>query len=161
MSALAASVAFAVRARGRRRLPRPPRILYPSLIEREYLSRILRVLEPARRLVREKLEPRLPELARTAGFRADDDDYSSTIAQTFAGIRLEYGREVPEDDIAGTANGTGRQLSLFNRTQVNRQVKAVLGFDVMQSEPWREPAAKAFTRDNVNLIKSIPSKYFD
>jgi SPP1 gp7 family putative phage head morphogenesis protein len=160
MTALAASVALAVRARGRRRLPRPPRILYPSLIEREYLSRILRLLEPAQRLVREKLEPRLPELARAAGFRVDDDDYSTTIDQTFAGIRLEYG-QISETGVSTTAAAAGQQLSLFNRTQVNRQVKTVLGFDVMQSEPWLEPAASAFTRENVKLIKSIPSKYFD
>lgn len=149
----------------RLRLPRPPRLLYPKLIEQMYLRDILRLLTPAKHLVETRVLPELAAIMRKAGARtdsarADDDDYASHIARVFDGITLDYGRIVPESEMRVPVTTAAIGTSRFNRTQVDRQIKTVLGIDVMQSEPWLEPASRTFTRQNVALIKSIPQRYF-
>lgn len=148
----------------RRRLPRAPVITYPRLAERAYLRDIVRHLEPARRLIEERVLPLLPELLREATGRADAeraDDYAETLARIFDLISIEYGRAVSEDDLRKTAQTAATETNRHNRAQVGKQLKTVLGIDVLQSEPWLEPAAKAFVRENVKLIKTVPGKYFD
>jgi SPP1 gp7 family putative phage head morphogenesis protein len=161
LTALIAREAARSAAGRRRRLRRPPRLLYPTLVEQAYLRDILRLLEPAKRLVEERLLPELSSILAGAGVRTDDDrDYAGRLERTFDGISLAYGQTVPLSAIRGAANTAVSDTSRFNRGQVGRQVKTVIGIDAMQSEPWLEPAARAFTRENVALIKSIPERYF-
>lgn len=148
----------------RRRRRRPPRVLYPRLIEARYQRELVRLVNTAREFVREQLTPRIAELLRDAGFTTDAlraDDYSETIGRILEGVRIEFERRISDEDITAIASGTARQLDLFNKRQVNRQIKSVLGIDIFQSEPWLVAATNAFTRENVSLINSIPNRYFE
>lgn len=154
----------AIGRRRRKRLARPPRIIYPTLLERAYQRDIVRMLEPARSLVRARVLPALEPILLAAAQRADelraDDDYSDRIAHIFNGVTVEYGALVPESAIRGRASDAAVDVNRHNRRQVAREVRTVLGVDVLQTEAWLEPAVKAFTRENVALIRSIPQRYF-
>ena len=151
------------RRRGRRK---PPRALYPRSLEREYCRSLLSLLKAAHGLVEARLLPELPRLQAEAAAVFDSsavrlDDYASTTARLFDDIRVEYEQTITEthfEDVAAKAAG---QVSTFNRVQVTRQFQSLLSVDVLAYEPWLEPLAKGFVRENVALIKSLETKHFD
>jgi SPP1 gp7 family putative phage head morphogenesis protein len=53
------------------------------------------------------------------------------------------------------------ELARFHAAQLNAQLRAAVGVDVVGSEPWLGPAIDEFTAENVALIKSIPTRFFD
>jgi SPP1 gp7 family putative phage head morphogenesis protein len=121
------------------------------------------MIEPARELVEQRLLPELAGIVELAGFRADDDDrgYAGPVGRIFDWIEVQYEQWVSADQFASAARGAARKTERHNRTQVDRQVKAVLGIDVFQAEPWLDGAMDSFVRENVKLIKSISRRYFD
>lgn len=146
-------------------MPRIPRPLKTRMLERVYLRDILRLIEPARDLIARRLLPILGDLIRSSGLRSDaerlDDDYAQVIGRTFGQIRIEYERLVTTEDVTRTAKGAASQTELFNRQQINRQFKQVLGIDVLHSASWLQTAMGGFATENVKLITSIPGRYLD
>ncbi len=149
-------------AGGRRKVPRILRQQEPRGLERTYLRDIIRLIKPAKELVDQLLIPRLPELDSEIIQVADAmnfDDYPEVIERIFGDIRLRYGQIVSEGSIKGAATGQAVQLDIFNRKQVARQFKQVLGVDVFAITPQLTTQIGAFTTDNVSLIESIPERY--
>lgn len=143
------------------RLRKPPLIVYPRLIERAYYAQIAKLVAPMRALVDREFLPQLRGLlVRRDAVRSDDDDYGSVIERVINGLRLQYSKTTTTAEINAAVQRSATETSTFNRTQVNRQVKTVLGIDVMQSEPWLATESRQFVRDNVKLITSIPDRYF-
>lgn len=153
------------RAARRGRLSSPSPIRYPSTVAKEYLKHVLRMVEPARELIEKHVIERLPALVRSAGLAGDDvsraDDYHDEIGATFDWIRTDYLRRVPDDQVRQTARAAGMDVSAHNRKEVSGQFRSVLGLDVLASEPWLSAMVGGFVKENVSLIKSIPSRYFD
>lgn len=160
MSAIASALSYGAP----RRLPKPPRLLFPINVVREYRRSILAMLDPARDLVLEQLVPLLPSLIREATGRDDgtrNDDYADTIDRVFGDMRVEYQRTISDDQFDTTARNTASRTNTHNAGQVGRQVRTVLGIDTIGGDPRIEADAKAFVRQNVALIKSVPARYFD
>lgn len=149
-----------------RRLNKAPRILYPRNAMRTYRRDLYVMLDAARELVHEKLLPLLPSLIIQATGRRDAgdaraDEYSDAIAQTFGNIRVEYQRIIPDTKVEGTAKTAADATNTHNSGQVNNQVRTVLGVDVFRGDANLQADAKAFVKQNVSLIKSVPGRYLD
>lgn len=156
--------------RRRRALPRIPRQLPTRPIERDYLHDLVVMMSPARALVMDRLIPELSQLQREAGIRDDDcddkhglrlDAWAERIDQIMDGVRVEYTRKVPRDRARETAREAAGKTERHNREQLNRQFRSLLRFDVIGTDPQLDGMSKAFVQENVKLITSIPSRYFD
>ncbi len=151
-----------------RRLPRrrrPPRQLYPHGLEREYERAVLRIGAPFFRAVKAMVEKDLSTMveARNRALKTDaaqrlDAGYADLISLAIEGIRITVARQVTSSAASDAAQTTGRRVTDFNRTQVDRQFTAVLGIPVLRQERWLEDKLSAFVTGNVALIKDITEK---
>jgi len=70
-------------------------------------------------------------------------------------VRFAVGEHVNINEIENLAAKVGDQLNLFNRGEVGRQLKSVIGIDPIMAEPWIGEHLFTLRRENVNLVKSL------
>ena len=152
--------------RKRRKLRKPPKWLFPTPMEREYLRGILELLKALEEAVEAILIPELARLEReVSGPRPDGitgkmpvpqrgDDWVDDVPKLMRAIVLQVGNRY-EEGAAALAIDIGQKTSRWNSAQWQRILKTVLGVDVFRSEPWLHETLKGFGAENVALIKSI------
>jgi len=151
-----------------KRLPRrrkPPIALHPRAIEMGYYKAILELIQPMFATIKEQLFPMIPGII--AAYEQDTridastsirtDSYGTIITQIFDDI--EVGVVLSADDIEGLSDRFARRTASFNKVQVDKQFKSVLGLEVIRAERWLEPQVSAFVERNVSLIKTIGSDH--
>lgn len=146
----------------RRRLPRQ---YQPTAARVAYFRAIRTLLDRARALVERELLPRLPHLLeqarreREATFRTDapGDEVNKLMDE----LSKKYFDELRPSEIEALAVRAADETSRFQKVQLDRQVRAAFGVDVLHAEPSLRPLSTAFVSENVALIKSIPNKYLD
>ncbi len=144
---------------GKRRRPRRlPRQASPLGLALDYFRVIRAYLERAREMVEQRIVARLATFLpmRSDGVRLDDElnEESDRIAEEF--FKALQPRAL-EDAVRQYANRT----SDFQKTQLQRQVRAAAGVDVFTAEPNIGALVPAWVAENVALIKSIPNGYLD
>ncbi len=147
------------RARGKR-----PPAAFPRAAEMSYTRDVLQLLTIARTLVSKHLSPRIPEVLRQAHemLRADerrDQDYAAIITEVFGEIRVEFERLVMVP-ARKASRGVAKQIASHSRGLLDKQIKAVIGVDLLQDESWLNPFIDGFVSQNVDLIRSIPARFF-
>lgn len=153
-------------ARARGDIPkRLPRAAEPLAGQRRYARRLKeRVLEPALKLVRERLVPALERLAENASRVATTDAESPDLGDIIDEISDTYFAQMSRRDFAKVVRPVGDETARFNATQLNKQLSAAIGeaisVDVVGSEPWLQAAIDEFTRENVALIRTVPEQFF-
>ena len=85
--------------------------------------------------------------------------YGRMISRVITDIRVNIARQIIEPEIMTQAERVARRTASFNKSQVDRQFKSVLGVNPLSSERWLEPLVSGFVEKNVSLIKSIPDDY--
>jgi SPP1 gp7 family putative phage head morphogenesis protein len=147
-------------ATGRRlRRRRVPRAQEPRSQRQQYTAELLTIARQAAGIIKAVLLPELPRIVAEADKRRTDArfDAADMIERVIGDVRFQYGRVFTGEHAKAIANKTANAVNRFNREDVNRQVKAVLGVE-LGSEPAIAARIPAFVRDNVKLIKSIPEK---
>lgn len=135
---------------------RLPRQVQPNLQRRAYFALLKKtVLAAMKRLVDQKLLPRLPGLERPHQDAADDD--VNSIIDALSDQTLE---EYSNERIALLVQPIAQDIQRFSRQQLGKQLEAGIGVDPIRSEPYLAGMVKDFTRENVALIKSIPTQFF-
>lgn len=151
-------------ARGRKIFLKPPRIIYPRPIERRYQHDLRIRLKRLWKILQERLLPRLESLANKAAQelgRPKHDAASDDLQQIIGGIRVEFGRVLPQDEVKRLAKFRAKNVSDFNRAQQDKVFKTVLDVDVFHSEPYLEPQFESFAVENVRLISSVEDDLLD
>lgn len=148
--------------RGRRRLRTAlPRQQQPDLIRGLYTVEIRHAVAPMRRAVDALVKPIMPGLLESAAAeRARLDAGESSRARA----AVEAAREVFSDQLrnmSGTVRSIAASTNDFQKRQMQRQLTAAVGIEVPLRDPALGPKIEVFTEENVRLIKSIPSRYFD
>ncbi len=148
----------------RRRLRRPRRQRLPRGVERDYRSDIFTVLERARELVDKLLIPRLAELESRALItvdhdRADVERWAEALGRIVQNIRDQFAPA--ERALEVGARVAVNRTSAFNKQQITNQLRGVLGVDIFIAEPELADELAGAVAENVGLIESIPSQYFD
>lgn len=164
----APATASAVEMAARRVAKKPERVpdtSVPKTLERQYHRELRKWLRLSRRLVKERLEDSLSGLVAQAELSTTDglvtDAWPETLARIMAGVRLELSRQLTEQEARQLAERTGKGVIDTNRLRVARQLRTILGIDVLGQDPDLRTKAAAFTADNVKLIKSVPEQYLD
>lgn len=163
------SLVARIRARGfvrtKARRKRVPPSVYPSGAEMALRRDLLGITRLARSLVQRLLVPRLSDIfAQAEQIQRSDsaerkDDYASVITQVFGEIRIEFERVVAFA-ARSAATIAARRVADHSRAQLDKQIKAVLGIDILQDESWLSAFVDGSVAHNVSLIQSIPSRFF-
>lgn len=138
-----------------------PRPAWPTRIEDTYRRQLLARTKAANTLLLERI---LPVLARTGIDERAEADRTDSIESDLASLlrvietthrAYEAASKPSVADLAKTAT----QLDLFTTKGQARYAESVAAISV-ESSPAARDLIKAWTRENVDLIKSIDSRYF-
>ena len=141
-----------------KRLPRP---LPPYAIERAYMENLFRMTSRMETLTREIFFPRLAHyvaanLNSIRKYSWQDDLYDDAHE-----LSIKFYSEFTDKEIKEMARKAGLSVSQFNAQNLNNQIGSVLGIDLFGSEPWVEDQLTLFALNNVQLIKTIPQRFFN
>jgi SPP1 gp7 family putative phage head morphogenesis protein len=169
---------FAARVVARRRIaalqgkrkhrPRTlPRQRQPNAIRLAYWQRLRVMLQYARALVDEELVPQLPALVIAAGVVHDAINlrtYADEVAAILERVAARFFSLFPNEKLRQLALQMGQRTGELQRTELNRQLSAAfgkdIGIDVFAEKGIRE-RLEAFAAANVQLVKSVPQRFFD
>lgn len=157
-----------LRALGRAKKPRKtlPRQIRPAAIERDYARALVRIANRTRDALR-PLMRRLPALLRSARAEilrldaplredaGEANELRQLIAEALATAQLA------DPDLDQLARLFAARTATYQRIQMQRQVRAVLGVDVFAADPPAFTAAvESFAAENVGLMADLPRKTF-
>lgn len=144
------------------RLARVPPILHPISLERRYTRDLFKSFTLLFDLQRERLEPQLSQLFRAAGRELESqrfDAFPDDLAAIIAGIEVEFGRKLTQNEVSNLAKAHGRTVADWNRNQNDKVHRQVLKVDVFRSEPNLAAVLDTFAEENVRLISSLSQKH--
>jgi len=136
----------------RRKEYRVPVQRFPRGIQLQYLAGLRKVLKVSEEAIREIIFPDLNTIVLS------DAEY---VIRRVEGVRIAIAQNVSAEEIEMLITRTGTQLSLFNANEVNKQIKSVIGIDLIREEPWLAEHIAMFRRENVNLVKSLRGTQLD
>ena len=168
LSARAQTVALArmLKAAGRpvRRGGRPARQAEPKLIAKEYwqairhvaVAPILRAADRAKELAVRGLR-----LLRERRGQTDAIDDEATVRELIRRAGARAAAELQPKALADVARKFGQRTGDFQKAELSKQVRQALGVPIEAVEkPIRDPVPE-FVKENVELIKTVPDRYFD
>jgi len=85
------------------------------------------------------------------------DSYDDNVHQLIDALSIKIDQTLPYDWRATTLN-IGQKTSKWNSEQWQKTLQQVMGVNTLQYEPWLNDSLKSFSRENVELIKSIKDK---
>ncbi len=137
--------------------------LYPEGIEREYV----RLLEGLTRDMTRGVLEALRQVERGDADVKDrevpfDSNRATRFTQKLGPIEVDVYRTIRREKAETAAKGIGRRVAQQVERQVDGQIKAVLGISLLPqgARGVTEAALERWTRTNVDLIKTVPERYF-
>lgn len=141
------------------RAARLPRLPAPDAQARRYRRALVgRVLPAALELVRAELLPILERAAEQASRLARDAD---EIGEAIDRAERAFFDRWTRARMARLVRPIAEEIESLHSAGLNRQLRAIIGVDVVGGEPWLSAAVDEFTTENVALIRSIPARFFD
>lgn len=145
-------------ARKPRRIAARPR--YPYVLERKY-QRILReYVGNYVKIVRETILARLPDLAKEADrLRPDglhEDSWVTDVTELIQSIRSKLDPQIKKTQ--KKADDLVNEVSDFNKKDVDRVIRSVVGVNIFTQEPWLKDQLEAFLSQNRALIKGLTDR---
>jgi SPP1 gp7 family putative phage head morphogenesis protein len=149
----------------RGRLNRPPPVRQPTQVQRDHLRDLLPRVDHAHELVRTIVLPQVSaeveRLRRRKNDGARTDDTGLDVEQLIEQVRIIYQRRYSEAEAASLAAKFASRAKSWSKEQVQSAFRKVLGVDAFGADPVLEEVLRLSIKENVALIKSIPSTYFD
>lgn len=139
----------------KKRPARLPRQIPPAALARAYRTRIRDLIDSMMSIFRSTALGKLEALAAQLTTDAVEDD----LAEIFEELQQKLNEEFNRRKLQSTVRPVAAQLASYQATQLNRQINAVTGTDLVGFEGWLEKEIALFTSENVALIKSIPQEF--
>ena len=145
--------------RRRRSLRRVPQVRVSTALELGYLARLSDLQDEMIRLTKEQVLPAMSALvAERDRLRRDSP---ADFVRVLDGVKLEIGGLLDPQTLTETARGQAAAVLSSNRRFMQQQLKAIVGVDVLGADPDLSQLMDIFVLENVSLIKTIPSRYFE
>ncbi len=137
-----------------------PRSVYPILIETEYGSALAKFVRHADSAFSE-LRTAMPRiLASNSDVRHDASDTDIAL-RLIDEARTKMGRIIKESDVLAMAKLAGERVSIAQRAELAKQLKAGLGVDVPISDTRVREMLINFSNQNAHLNTTIPTGQLD
>lgn len=159
MSALAKIRAIKTTKKGtKKKLKKPPQWLFPSSAEREYTRDLWVMTNQLKQYIKEFLVPAVPDMIAEIGILTPDGPRGDAWADRLRGIILTIGELMvkPVEEAISEAEKVAEDINLFNYNQFQKINKSVFGIDIFIDQPWLRDQLQLFSRQNAQLITSIP-----
>ena len=131
-----------------------PRARFPREIEQDYGTALVGIVNAARRAI-SGLMAELPRMAPRGDARADAGE-ARRVRELVHRAGQVFERAVDARHLEDLAKRYAERTSIWQHTELGRQVRAQLGVDVLGTVPASaEPTVEAFVGENVSLIKSV------
>ena len=162
---MASQIALAVQNLPRNRRPRRVRpARFPRGIERQFVAANRDLVRAQFELVAQLLLPRLGELSRLAGVRQDEwrldqSPWRFLLREILKDVRQRF--EAAFGSAAETAEDAAREMSLFSRKEVGRQLRQVVGIDIFAESPELVDLLEQFVEENVARIRTTSAANFE
>lgn len=128
---------------------------FPRSIEIQYTRELLDIVQTERERYRRILRPQLSALVG----RLDADGASVERAKLIVeGMKRES--VLSDDRVAERVRIQGRRISDANRKQLQKQMRQAIGVEVPLRDAGIGDRLRAWTSENVSLIKSIPEETY-
>jgi SPP1 gp7 family putative phage head morphogenesis protein len=144
---------IAVSKRNRRRKEyRVPIQRYPRPVQLQYLSGLRRLLNVSEEIIREIIFPDLNKIALSG---------AEYVTRKVDNVRIAVEQNISAAEIEMLTTRAGKQLSQFNANEINKQLRSVIGIDLIREEPWLAEHIRMFRTENVNLVTSLRGTQLD
>lgn len=148
----------------KRRGGRLPRQQQPDMLRLEYYKAIKRAaVEPAQRafaMERDEIIRLLADEMRATG-RMDETARDARARVLIERAKARAADLVDTRGLHSIADQFGTRTVDFQRTQLDRQVRQAIGVPLAAVEKPTTDRIPVFARENVDLIKTVPERYFD
>ena len=148
--------------RGKRLKLKPPPLVHPKGLEREYQRILKNSFTLLFDLVDERFTQRLPALLSQAAMELEPqrfDAFSDELQTLLNGIFIDFGRQVSVNSTKAAAKIIGTQVSDWNRAQNDKVWKKVLGVDLFRQEPYLQGILDSYANTNANLITTLSQRH--
>lgn len=153
-------------SKGKRvKLKKPPKQRPPLAQQREYYRLIKPIVEDLRKATEINFNSSFIQrlIQSSKNLRPDSfkkDTFIDEFGQVFGNMKVQFYQQWPDEKVQAIAQKAAKQTDLFSKNQFDKTMKQVIGIPVSAGDPWLDQEVKAFTLQNVGLIKSIPETYF-
>jgi len=149
---------------GRINIKRGGNHLFPSNAEKAYQKDLNMLVSKLEDVTIKNIYPKLESIVDKSAFlrpKTDTmDDFSDEIDELIKSSYKEFEDLYPEERYRRIANSVGVSVSSFNKKEVMKVFRRMIGVDIFIDEPWLAQEINAFTNENVALIKTISDRYF-
>lgn len=150
----------------RRKLRKPLPQLQPDAIRLAYYQELKQVLQRARELVHAQVLPALADLVRQADRERGDaaqrtDSAGTRVNALLDGVANTLFQELTGPVLQRLADKYARRTSDFQRKELQKQIRSVLGVDLALVERNLSTRVEDFTAEQVARIKSMAQGYLD
>lgn len=147
---------------------RLPKQAHPDMVKLDYLTAIRPYVARMVSAVRSIIVPALPDLLadtqkQDAGTDADQDKAKRELDRLLKRAAAKFAQTVRPTELEDVAAQFGARTSKFQRDQLGKQARAV-GIDlaaIRRTDKGVDKKIEGWVALNVDLIKSLPSRYFD
>lgn len=143
-------------------LPKVKPIYFPNVLIIGYYRKILDVINLMTSLVNEKLIPQLPNILkqRSDSIDARVDGYVDETSRIISGIQILFAQKYNRPSLSKVVEGEAKDIEQRQRKDLEKSLFSILGIQMPFSDPGLSDSISNFTIQNVELISSIPSRYF-
>jgi SPP1 gp7 family putative phage head morphogenesis protein len=148
----------------RRRGGRMPRQRQPDAIRLEYFNALRPHVEAATSRIAAHIVPEILRLLadeRRAQGRQDAGDRDARAKELIARAGKRAADALSPTALHAVAERFGRRTSEFQRGELDKQVRQAIGVPFASIEKPTRDLIPMFARSNVELIKTVPERYFD
>lgn len=142
---------------------RAPKWLYPTSIARNYGRTLEQYVLELEEVINNLLIVHLPGLAKERDELLPEsarqtDSWDDSVDRVLDNLKL--GMDKVPFDASFLAQNIGQRTSEWNDTQWRKTMRAVVGVEIFQREPWMPATMKTFEKENVALIKDVKDKVY-
>jgi SPP1 gp7 family putative phage head morphogenesis protein len=146
--------------KGKIRIKKPKKWLYPAAVERIYTRQIQSINEIFWNKVRELIIPSIPFLVGQANsIRGDEERVDSSwvdqLRQIVDKTYFDFSKAVGKEQLDVISMEQAKRISTFNKSEFVKVIHSAVGVNPIIQESWLEPQMKAFQAENTDLITKL------
>lgn len=153
----------------KKRQKRVPVQLFPVNAQKAYTSALIQIVDDGSHLIKTHIFPKIDPMLNQAKLHRPTTDsikmdiLSDQIEQSVNTAELELTSKHPDSQLEKTAFAIALLIASHNKREVTKILSAIKGVsmqNIFLTETYLDPEISLFVKQNVKLIKTIPSQLF-
>lgn len=139
-----------------------PRKRYPKGVERSYRKFLRQYVAQLEAAVKKVVLPRIPQIINElSSQRPDSKDIRIDVESFKSALDAQVLEGFSDNELATMVKRTGNRVNTHSKEAMGNAFKRVIGVDPLFQETFIAQEVELFVIQNVRLIESIKTKYYD